>query len=110
MTRSIISASNELMKFDRLFLPGEERLVSQSGDKHGSLRAPTGRPSCDATSLKLGIINFITQHDESSDSQTPPDGHLGFGVTSAQGQALVAARQVGILAHRYLISFHQIEA
>lgn len=32
-----------------------------------SLRAPSSRPSCDATAAKLCVIDLISQHDESPD-------------------------------------------
>src|SRR5215470_2391476 len=76
-------------------------------DKHLSLSDSPGRPSCDATSLKLGIINFISQHDEGPNEQPAADCYFSFGVTTSQPHPFVNLSQVRIFADRYLTRFDQ---
>src|SRR5215470_1022383 len=76
-------------------------------DKHLSLSDSPGRPSCDATSLKLGIINFISQHDESPNEQPAADCYFSFGVTPAQPHPFVNSSQVWIFTDRYLTRLYQ---
>ncbi len=64
--------------------PRGERPVFQSTARHESLRATTGRPSCNAPAQKLCIINLVAQHDESPHQQLTGHGHFGFRAIASQ--------------------------
>ena len=72
-----------------------------------SLRVPSGRPSCDATAAKLCIIDFISQHDESSYQQPARDRYFGRRMTSPQRDAPIDLAQLRIPPRGYLARFHQ---
>src|SRR6266851_8944527 len=79
--------------------------IRQTGIK--SLRAPPGRPSCDATSTELGKINLITQHDESPHQQAAGNCYLGGGMTTTHQQPAIDLAQLLIMPGRHLTRFHQ---
>ena len=72
-----------------------------------SLRAPSGRPSCDATATKLCVIDLISQHDESPDQQPPSDGYFGGGVTTTHRYSSVDNSQLPIMPRGHLAGFYQ---
>jgi hypothetical protein len=57
--------------------------------------------------LKFRVIDFISQHDESSDQQSPADCHFGFGMAASNQDPLVNSSQFLIPAHGYLSGFDQ---
>src|SRR5438128_2854163 len=98
------------MRIDWHFLGIEKGWSPNQAPGIYSLCDSSGRPSCDATSLKLSIIDFISQHDESSDQQPPADCHLSLGMAAADQHPLVNSSQFLIPAHCYLSGFDQQES
>jgi hypothetical protein len=60
--------------------------------------------------LKLRVIDFISQHDESSHQQSPVDLYLRIGMVATNEHPFVNSRQLLILADRYLARFNQQES
>src|SRR5437899_8957905 len=88
------------MRIDWHFLGSEKGWSPNQAPGIDSLCDSSGRPSCDATSLKLRVIDFISQHDEGSDQQPPADGHFRFGVAAANQDSLVNSSQFRDLCAR----------
>src|SRR5207237_743346 len=70
-----------------------------------SLRAPSRRPSCDATAAKLCIIDLISQHDESPYQQPARDCYFGRRMTATKRYSPVNLTQLRIPPRGYLARF-----
>src|SRR5437870_1728372 len=124
MTRSIIYSSTNahedrfaLLRGCRVNRPRFARMQPLGGGGPLNQRSSiqmlmrlSSRPSFDATTKKLCVVNVVSQHNVTANQQLSSDCNQGFGLTSPANKSQVESLQLVIISGGCLSSFAEKES